>query len=374
MKLAVFGGTGFLGYDFVKSCIDSVDLELTIYSTSPKSMVNIARHDVDVQLISPAEFDDLDLPEDTDFIINFSHPFGFRDELLPKQQLNNFIAFVERQKKRIPSLRMIHLSTMSVYEPFSGSEAYCETDTLSPPASDAYATDKVYVESKLLAMEHSAQWQLHLRPTIVYGPFCRPWTDRIFESLKSGDVPFIDLSGKIQPIYGGDITRLIMQSLGDFLPGIYNMAGDETLTWKEFLSIFAEIVPDSKFVYTPNALPTDQGASVGVIKFYVQNLKAMFKLVVKDPTFDRMVGPIALRLPRSFVVWARDNVFMGATKTGIKTPVVSFLASPFFSKDRLVSMTSFKTNFKEFKFTSLSQSKNQLAKYYNYRFTDEILK
>ncbi|RLA51488.1 MAG: hypothetical protein DRR42_10190 [Gammaproteobacteria bacterium] len=370
MKLAVFGGTGFLGYDFIKLASDSAEIELTIYSTSPKSLVNLARHELDVRLISVGRLEKVNLDKDTDFFINFSHPFGIRDEHTSREQIDLFIDFLARQKKIIPALRLLHLSSMSVYEPFNDEIFYTENSQLAPPKTDAYSSDKVYVESRIKALPGASEWQVHLRPTIVYGPFCRPWTDRILEAFLEGQVCYRDLSGIIQPVYGHDISRFIHSCLHHFIPGTYNMAGDEEVTWLEFLQFFEGIVCCGKLTRDPNSVPSEYGPSVGFFRFYKDNFKELMGIISREDSFVRMAAPIVGKLPRSLVVWVRDNVFGGEMGLPPKPRIVSLFASDFYRDNRMVSRAEFNQSFPDFQFKSLSETKQELEDYYNFRFTD----
>src|SRR3546814_15220128 len=86
-------------------------------------------------------------------------------------------------KQANPGLRLIHLSTMSVFEPFAGKHFFTESAPLHPPKTDRYACEKVLAESALKKLPNAEKWQVHLRPTIVYGPYCGVWTDRILEAF-----------------------------------------------------------------------------------------------------------------------------------------------------------------------------------------------
>ena len=54
---------------------------------------------------------------------------------------------------------------------------------------------------------------LMLRPTVVYGPFCRPWTDNLMTAFSSGDVLYRDMAGRIQPIYVEDVSDFVCARL-----------------------------------------------------------------------------------------------------------------------------------------------------------------
>ena len=51
MKVAILGGTGFMGYSLVRRLLNSDAVTPVVYGSSPKSLVNLARHDVDFRYV-----------------------------------------------------------------------------------------------------------------------------------------------------------------------------------------------------------------------------------------------------------------------------------------------------------------------------------
>src|SRR3546814_19563676 len=96
-------------------------------------------------------------------------------------------------KQANPGLRLIHLSTMSVFEPFAGKHFFTESAPLHPPQTDRYACEKVLAESALTKLPNAEKWQVHMRPPIVYGQYCDVRTDRIFEAFNTWYVGLYNL-------------------------------------------------------------------------------------------------------------------------------------------------------------------------------------
>jgi len=195
MKVAVFGGSGFLGYDFVRFALQRGGVELVVYSSGAGSLANVARHDVDLRLYPADDPQTVVLDDDTAVVVNFAHPFERRGEISGTEQINRFVRFIAAAKRSNRDLRLVYLSSMSVFEPFGRSHRFAEADPVRPPRDDRYAQEKVHAETELRNLPDADRWQLHLRPTVVYGPFCRPFTDRFLELFRQGDVGYIDLSG-----------------------------------------------------------------------------------------------------------------------------------------------------------------------------------
>ena len=118
MKVAVFGGSGFLGYDFVRFALRHGGVEPIVYSGGGKSLANVSRHDVDIRLYSADDPQAIALDDDVDVVVNFAHPFERRGGITGTEQIARFVRFVGQARRANPRLRLIHLSSMSVFEPF----------------------------------------------------------------------------------------------------------------------------------------------------------------------------------------------------------------------------------------------------------------
>lgn len=369
MKVAVFGGSGFLGYDFVRLALGDGVCTPVVYSSSAKSLSNLARHEVDIRLYPSADPVSVVLDDDVALVINFSHPFEPRDGISGYAQVERFAAFVGRARQRNPRLRLIHTSSMSVYEPFAPGREFEEHAPLRAPRHDRYAREKICAEQALRALPDSQSWQLHLRPTVVYGPFCGVWTDRIFEAFMAGDVDYHALSGRIQPLLGADLSRFLLARVTDFRAGTYNMPGPETLTWLEFFSVFQDIAARGKLQQRAG----HAGNYESPWRFYASNLRELLHAVRKEPSFDRIALSIARHLPDSSVQRIRQLLLgRGAgPSVAADSRANSEYLRPFFAEDRLVSPSLLARDFPDFKPQSVSASRAQLARYFRYRFSDD---
>lgn len=370
MKVAVFGGSGFLGYDFVRLALHEGGCEPVVYSGSAKSLSNVARHEVDIRLYPPADPASVQLDPDVDTLINFSHPFERRDGINGYAQIERFAAFVARARQRNPRLRLIHTSSMSVFEPFAHGREFVESDGLRPPRGDRYAREKLRAEQALLALPEAASWQLHLRPTVVYGPFCGVWTDRIFQAFLAGDVDYRDLNGRIQPLHGEDLSRFILQRVREFRPGIYNVAGPEMMSWQTFFASFQAIVDKGVLRYR-----NDGGVSAkqSLLGFYGSNLRELVHAVRKEPAFNRIALSIARHLPERSVLLIRalllgsDERALASTARGASDEYMR----AFFSEDRLVSTARLARDFPAFAPRPVLACRDELGRYFRFRFCDD---
>lgn len=225
-------------------------------------------------------------------------------------------------------------------------------------------------ERALRALPDAAAWQLHLRPTVVYGPFGGVWTDRLFEAFRAGDVACGDLGGRIQPIHGDDVAGFVLDRLRDGSSGTYNLAGPEQVTWRTFFELFVGIVGHGRLV------PAGAAASTGAWPFYRDNLRELLGVVRREPSFDRMAVRIAGHLPNGSVAFLRRLLFgRAAGVRALDTPPASTVSNaylrPFFAEDRLVDGRRASAAFPAFRPRTLQQAGAGLAAYYRYRFTNE---
>jgi nucleoside-diphosphate-sugar epimerase len=372
MKVAVFGGSGFLGYDFVRCALRRGGVDLVVYSTSANSLANVSRHDVDLRLYSANEPHAVVLDDDTDVVVDFAHPFERRGEVGGAEQIHRFVRFIAAAKRSNPRLRLIYLSSMSVFEPFMQNRRFAEADPLRPPKADRYAREKVLAETELRTLPDADRWQLHLRPTVVYGPFCRPFTDRFLELFKQGDVWYRDLSGRIQPIYGEDISRFICDRLFDFAAGVYNLAGPEEMSWQTFVEAFREIVGVSRLVQ----MPADSGFTDRELPpSYKDDIRQLMQVARQQPSFDRLAGRILRRLPAAAsgrfkrLLFGRDAPRVAPVSDG-PTANAALFGRSYFAEDRLVQATKWRRDFPTLELSRLPDVKPILERYYRFRFSD----
>jgi len=369
MKVAVVGGSGFMGYDFVRALLAQGGGAPVVYCTHPAHLPNLARHEIDIRSVPYERLAHELVDADTGCLVNFAHPFSSRDGLSPAEQITILGEFFCRNLRQRPSLKLIHLSSMSVYEPFAGGREFCESSAGKPPRADHYACNKQRIEHLLLKPTASAPRTLILRPTVVYGPFCRPWTDNLLAAFAAGDVPYVDLGGRIQPLYVQDVSRFVLARLSDFRPGILNMAGPQAMPWHDFLGFFAAIAGRGALV------PRAAGAGPAGRPGFGHNVRAVLSLLDKEPAFVSLLRPLVMRIPGRLRRRLRARFLPAAAD--YRRPEGAqgndaLLGSPFFAQDRLVSTALLRRLFPDFLFTPLPATCETMQAYFRFRFTDAV--
>jgi len=368
MKVAIFGASGFLGYDFVRLLVEKADVTPVLYCTSPQGLTNLSRHEFDLRFVPYSALHREKLDSDIECVVNFGHPFRTRDELSPAEQVRAFAEFLRNQIAGNAKLKLIHLSSMSVLEPFAGGGDFSEEVPFDPPRNDEYATTKALMERALEKLPHAESNQLILRPTVVYGPFCRPWTDGPMSAFAVGDVIYSNLDGAIQPIYGRDISRFIYDRLKDFRSGLFNIAGKETMSWMQFLRYFEEIVDEGRLVARAATVATtslEAGAASRLGK-----VSAQLIVFANRSLGSRFLRRIARYCPVELRQYVHRKLSAGQAGAGAMGGAFD---RPFFSGNRLVSRVKLAESFPDFLFSTLDQNRDELRSYYQYRFTDQLI-
>jgi nucleoside-diphosphate-sugar epimerase len=368
MRIAILGATGFIGYDFARTLLDHGQHQVTVIATSAGNLTNISRHEVPIQLRTYKDLQNNGLGETFDSIVNFAHPFKARDGLAQDQQLAILSRTLIDALAASPATRLIHISTMSVYEPFAPNRHFIETDTPKPPANDGYASSKTKFDGLLLKESGIAERIMLPRPTIVYGPFCRPWTDGLLSAFMAGDVLYKSLAGRMQPLYVKDLSRFLTHALADgFHPGPINVCGDEEITWSEFLECFQQIVGRGDLRQYDGPVPkaSQRGA--------LDDAKTVLDTLIAEPAFTRLVKPISRFIPKRTRVRVEAQAKANLRGDDCGASANLGFVKPFFAEDRLVSRALFRQRYPHFEFTPLSATKATIAEYSRFRFSDAPL-
>lgn len=136
--------------------------------------------------------------------------------------------------------RLVHVSTVDVYGwPFQ--ETLDESCPRSP-GPDIYAQTKFAGEELLWSYHRQHTLPLVIvQPTIIYGPFSRPWTLSVVERLKNRQVVLIDGGeGICNAVYIDDVVDALIlagtepRALGE----AFLISGPEPSKWREFYGAF----------------------------------------------------------------------------------------------------------------------------------------
>jgi nucleoside-diphosphate-sugar epimerase len=131
--------------------------------------------------------------------------------------------------------RFVHLSTVDVY---GGAEGNLDETFPFRYTGGEYGDSKIDAENLCLTYSGKGLPLVVLRPTIVYGPYCKLWITKFAERLQSGKWGiFTGLEGGLcNLVYITDLIKAIVLSLkADKAVGqAFNINGSEVISWNEY--------------------------------------------------------------------------------------------------------------------------------------------
>ncbi len=133
--------------------------------------------------------------------------------------------------------RFVHLSTIDVYGGIEG-----EVDERAPLllTGSPYGDSKIEAENFCWTYAGKGLPLVILRPTIVYGPYCKLWISKFAERLASGKWGIFKEvgDGTCNLVYVQDLVQAVLRSIeNDKAVGeAFNINGGDLLTWNEYFS------------------------------------------------------------------------------------------------------------------------------------------
>lgn len=243
----VTGATGFIGGRLVeKLCLENPS-KIKAYVRNPCNAINIGRFPIqkfkgeihDKQTFSCAVSKD-------DLIFHCAHDFEASPKQNAKATQNILNAAIEKQAKKV-----IILSTADVYA--AKSEGWIdERSALTNKPTSKYVDSKIAVEEvcRTYIYKHKAPVVI-IQPTIVFGPWCKPWTQRIFDQMAMGKLQLVNEGkGICNCIYIDDLVDMMIKAAKQpNIDGETFIASNPTpLTWKQFYGYFEEIIGQKRTV------------------------------------------------------------------------------------------------------------------------------
>ena len=140
--------------------------------------------------------------------------------------------------------RLVHLSSMSVYEPTADGDL--NETSIKEPTGWVYADAKLAAEK--LILNYSQQYNLPvvvLQPTIVYGPFSRTWSINILNLLRSNRVVIVNNgSGYCNAVYIDDVVdAMILATTKEKVIGeCFLISGAMPVSWRDFFGAYERML------------------------------------------------------------------------------------------------------------------------------------
>jgi nucleoside-diphosphate-sugar epimerase len=251
-KVLVTGATGFIGGRLIEKLIFE-------HGARPQALVNnfmhasrLARFDLEMigGGLHKAEAVDRAVAG-CEVVFNCAHDFNSVPRNLDGARLLAEACLRHRAR------RLVHISSISVYQPLRGTGENLDETAPSEMCGWGYPDSKLAVERELLdyGSKHGLPVTV-LQPTIVYGPYSRPWTLGPAKNLRAGRVVLpADGEGVCNAVYVDDVADAVMLAAQkDAAVGErFLISGPDAVSWHEFYALFERILGTQSVVLMPTA-------------------------------------------------------------------------------------------------------------------------
>jgi nucleoside-diphosphate-sugar epimerase len=139
--------------------------------------------------------------------------------------------------------RLVHVSTFSVYDPFP--DGPLTEESPDGDRASGYVDTKLDLEKIIFeAVGNRRVAATIVQPTIVYGPYCVPWTNMPAESLIFGEVILPEgEAGVCNAVYIDDlIDGLILAAVSPAAVGERFLMSGPPVTWATFFTEIANVL------------------------------------------------------------------------------------------------------------------------------------
>ena len=177
--------------------------------------------------------------------------------------------------------RLVHLSSFAVH----GTTGDGDLTEEMPwgQANHPYSSAKRATEALVVNMARERDLAgVVLQPTIVYGPFCKAWTDKPVSDLKTGLVPLVDGgNGFCNAVYIDDLVdaMFLAATRPNVCGEVFLISGAQPITWKEFYAAFEA----SLGIKSTESITADKLVQLGATA--AREKKALHKFIrwIRDP-------------------------------------------------------------------------------------------
>lgn len=314
-KVAITGATGFIGGRLAERLLEQ-GAEVRCLVRSMGAAVRLARLPVDIRKVDLTDAAAVtEALKDVDLVFHCAYdPRSNSHNLVGTR---NLIAACTDLKVK----RFVYTSTFSVYEPLP--DGPLTEDTRDGDKSWVYTRTKLELEAAVLDAVRSKGLQgTIIQPTIVYGPFSRPWTIAPAEMLLYGTVILPDRGeGLCNAVHVDDVVdAMILSALRPEAVGErFVISGPETVTWARFFESFAEALQVPGPVYRPaESIARENSGLLHDIKLVARNPKKIVQIAVRVPAVRSLLQSGLDALPKpAYDLVSRVYFGDGSRPTGV---------------------------------------------------------
>ena len=244
-RILVTGATGFIGSRLCELLSLEHRLPYRALVRNFSRAARIAR--LDTELIAGDLLDADSLAravEGCDAVVNLAHA----EDKTAEQETANLLDACARARVR----RFVHMSSMAVHGPSPKLPVVVESTASIERWGEAYSDAKAAAEAVVTAAGKRGTLEtVVLRPTIVYGPYSF-FVTPIVQDAQQGKISLIDGGrGLCNAVYVDDVCDAVMAALDrdDAVGTAFLINGDERVTWRDFITTFADMVEGAKITH-----------------------------------------------------------------------------------------------------------------------------
>ncbi len=299
--VAVTGGTGFIGRRLVARLVDE-NVSVRCLVRRPARSLPAAVEARVVDLSDPDEVRSALAGID----VVFHCAFDWNDDLWNVGAMRSLIAGCRQNGCR----RLVHVSSFVVYEiPDHG-----ELTEEAPPtrASSGYAHLKLELERELLrAVERNEVSAAIIQPTIVYGPYSKPWTIDPADMLRHGTVVLPDRGeGTCNAVYVDDVVSAMLLAATNLAAvGRRFLVSGPPVTWGEFYRGIAKAAGAKGPEFRPSAVIRREGEPRRKLLALVVDPERLVRRAAYVGPVRRLVEAAAAKLPQPWSGRIRDRLY-----------------------------------------------------------------
>lgn len=296
-SVVITGASGFIGGRLAERLVAEQGARVRCIVRSLANCGRLARLPVD---IVKADLSDRQAVADTvrgaDYVFHCAYDSRSRAQNLDGTR--NLLAAAAGHAVR----RFVYVSTFSVYEPLPDGEL--TEETRDGDRAWIYARNKLDLERMVLDCALSGALPTTVvQPTIVYGPFSKPWTDTPAEMLLYGDVILPNQGeGICNAVYVDDLVDgLIIAALHPAAVGErFIMSGPDDITWAAFFDAFATALGTKHPIYWPSRKIAEANHGlVRNVRLVLKNPKRIAQVAARWTPARRLLQAGLDAMPRS---------------------------------------------------------------------------
>jgi len=210
----------------------------------------------------------------------------------------------------------VHVSTFGVYEPFP--DGVLTEETRDGDRSMVYVKAKLDLEKIVLDMAPDRQVPATIvQPSIVYGPFCKPWTNAPAEMLLHGTVVLPDAgNGLCNAVYIDDlIDGLLLAAVSPEAVGErFILSGPAPVSWATFFSSFANALQVSPPDHWPREKIVQANRSISRnVRAILADPRRLIKLIVNWGPAGQTLRACVEALPAAMRTFLMNYYYAGGT-------------------------------------------------------------